>query len=121
MILSALLPGNSAGGAILQTETAEETMVDSYILAMRGELGTRFDARSARLAIPAARCLLAITDWLPRLGGWLEEMSFDKEVWQTMSELSDEALQEAGMAELIGWRRSLSLIFDRFLRAYRLL
>jgi hypothetical protein len=73
------------------------------------------------LAIPAARCLLAIIDWLPRLSGWLEEMSFDKEVWQAMSKLPDDALKEAGMAELISWRRSLALIFDRFLRAYRLL
>jgi hypothetical protein len=116
-----LLPGDRANGEILRSETAEETMIDNYILAMRGELGTRFDARSTRLAIPAARCLLAIIDWLPRLSGWLEEMSFDKEVWQAMSKLPDDALKEAGMAELISWRRSLALIFDRFLRAYRLL
>lgn len=118
---AALLPSNGASGDISQSETAVETMVDNYILAMRGELGTRFDARSTRVAIPPARCLLAMIDWLPRLSGWLEEMSFDKEVWQAMSELPDDALQEAGMAELISWRSSLSLVFDRFLRAYRLL
>jgi hypothetical protein len=118
---AALLPENGNGSALLRTETAEETMVDNYILAMRGELGTRFDARSTRLAIPAARCLLVIVDWLPRLSGWLEEMSFEKEVWQAMSELPDHALQEAGMADLYRWRSSLSLVFDRFLRAYRLL
>lgn len=118
---AALLPGDGASGDLLRSVTAEETMVDHYILAMRGELGTRFDARSARQAIPAARCLLAIIDWLPRLGSWLEEMSFDKDVWQAISELPDDALKEAGMADLISWRKSLSLIFDRFLRAYRLL
>ena len=81
----------------------------------------RFDARSTRLAVPAARCLLVLTHWLPRLGDWLQELPCDKETWQAMSELPDEALMDAGLSELITWRQSLALVFDRFLRAYRLL
>lgn len=101
------------------SRTAEETMVDSYVLAMRGELGTRFDARATRQAVPAARCLLVLTHWLPRLGNWLNKMNYQEEVWQTMNELPDTVLQDAGMSDLLAWRRSLALIFDRFLRAYR--
>lgn len=100
---------------------SEETMIDSYILAMRGELGTRFDARAIRLAVPAARCLLVLTRWLPRLGEWLQELQFEADVWQAMSDLPDKELEEAGLAELIGWRTALAELFDRFLRAYRLL
>lgn len=114
-----LLPGKGQNGNSLQAETIEETMVDNYILAMRGELGTRFDTRSTRLAVPAARCLLVLIDWLPRMGRWLREMSFNREVWQAMSELPDEGLEEVGLAELVAWQRSLSLVFDRFLQAYR--
>lgn len=118
---AALQPGNAFSGEALWSGTAEETMIDSYILAMRGELGNRFDARSIRLAVPAARCLLVLVEWIPRLGDWLKELSIDKDVWLAMGETPDEVLTEAGLAELITWRSSLSLIFDRFLRAYRLL
>jgi hypothetical protein len=116
-----LVAGNGARGESQPAATAEETMVDSYILAMRGELGARFDARSTRLAVPAARCLLALVDWTPRLSGWLNDMAIDQETWFAMSELPEGTLREAGLAEVIGWRQSLSLIFERFLRAYRLL
>jgi len=114
-----LLPGNSLSNEVIQTDTAVETMIDSYILAMSGELGSRFDARSTRLAVPAARCLLVLIHWIPRLGGWLREMSYEHEVWQAMNELPDEALTKAGNVDLITWRKSLALIFDRFLRDYR--
>lgn len=118
---TAMPPGVASANGDLLAETVEETIVDNYILAMRGELGTRFDARSTRLAVPAARCLLILIDWLPRLGRWLSEMSFNREVWQEMSELPETSLEEVGLAELVAWQRALSLIFDRFLRAYRLL
>lgn len=98
---------------------SEETMIDSYILAMRGELGTRFDARAIRLAMPAARCFLVLTRWLPRLGDWLQELQFDTEVWQAMSDLPDEQLEDAGLAELVDWKTALAKLFDRFLGAYR--
>jgi hypothetical protein len=117
-----LLSGETVGARETRRSRAtEETMVDSYILAMRGELGSRFDARATRQAVPAARCLLVLTNWLPQLGDWLRESPYDLDAWQAMSRLPDEALLDAGMADLLGWRLSLATIFDRFLQAYRLL
>jgi hypothetical protein len=115
----AMIPGKGADGSGSGSSATEETMIDSYILAMRGELGTRFDARSTRLAIPAASCLVVLTEWLPKLGNWLSKMSFSREAWQAMNELPEEALLEAGLADLIIWRQSMSVILDRFLKSFR--
>ena len=117
-----LLSGETAGAReTRRSRVTEETMIDNYILAMRGELGSRFDARATRQAVPAARCLLVLTNWLPQLGNWLRESPYDLNAWQAMNKLPDQALLDAGMADLLGWRLSLATIFDRFLRAYRLL
>ncbi|UCG23522.1 MAG: hypothetical protein JSW55_15445 [Chloroflexota bacterium] len=97
----------------------EETMIDSYILAMRGELGTRFDARATRQAIPAARCLHVLGRWLPFLGESLQQLRHDDNTWPTMEDLSDEELIEAGLTQLPKLRTSLATVFDRFLRDYR--
>jgi hypothetical protein len=102
-----------------QVQITEETMVDSYILAMRGELGTSFDARATRQALPAARCLLVLTKWLPILGKSSEKLRYDGETWQAMGDISDEELAEAGFAQLPDLRVTLATVFDRFLRDYR--
>jgi hypothetical protein len=115
----AMLPGNLSANEALQADTAVETMIDSYVLAMRSELGSRFDARSTRLAVPAARCLLVLIYWIPKLGSWLKEMSFENEAWRAMNEIPDDALVDVGIVDLAAWRNSLALVFDRFMRDYR--
>jgi hypothetical protein len=52
----------------------EETIIDSYILAMSMRLGNRFPARLVRQAIPAARCLHVLSQWFPLFATWFSDM-----------------------------------------------
>ncbi len=98
----------------------EETLIDSYMLAMKTQLGSLFDARSMRLAIPAARCLYIITNWFPHFASWFDKMP-DKYMWQRFNRMSDPDLAERALQPMIGYRPYLKAVFQRFLRAYRML
>ncbi len=84
----------------------EETMEDSYILAMGRYLGSHFNARAQRLAIPAARCLYVLTHWFPRIAGWFQQEQPHLDVGQSPNGTIT--------AELGALRPHLSRVFDRF-------
>jgi hypothetical protein len=98
----------------------DETMIDSYLLTMSARLGQAFDARAARQAIPAARCLHVLSSWLPHFAGWFSDMP-NKYTWQKVNHMSDEQLAGTVFHAIIHFRPYLSGVFDRFLRAYKTL
>lgn len=97
----------------------EETMEDSYILAMGRELGSRFDALAFRQAIPAARCFYVLTNWLPRINNWFQQIACDKELWLKQNQMSDDELSNYGFDTFLNIRPYLSTIFERWGIAYR--
>lgn len=97
----------------------EETMEDSYILAMGRELGRRFNATTFRQAIPAARCLYVLTYWLPMIDTWFRQIPFDHEIWLNQNQLSDEELAAEGFGEMVHLRPYMSKVFKRWMIAYR--
>jgi len=98
----------------------DETMIDSYLLTMSARLGSEFDARAARLAIPAARCLYVLSSWLPHFASWFSDMP-NKYTWQKINHMSDEQLAGTAFHSIIHFRPYLSGVFDRFLQAYKTL
>ena len=99
----------------------EETMIDSYILNMGGKIGTSFNAVAVRQAVPAARCLYVLTNWLPRFATWFQTASADLQEWQAFNQMCDEELAAAGFDLMVSIRPYLTNLFQRFLTAYRML
>ena len=98
----------------------EETLIDSYILAMSNRLGPRINTRAVRLAIPAARCLYVLTQWFPSFATWFSQMP-NKYTWQRVNRMSDEQLIGSVFEPMIGFRPYLTAVFHRFIQAYRAL
>lgn len=96
---------------------SEETIIDTYLLALSDKL-PNFDARAARLAIPAARCLYVITNWFPYFATWFSEMP-DKYTWQKINRLPDAQLTHSLYQPMIRFRPYLAGVFQRFMLAYR--
>lgn len=99
---------------------SEETMIDSYILAMKANLGPRFDAREVRRGIAAARCLHTLTNWFPYFATWFDQMP-DIYTWQRINRLAENVLVDPSLQPLVGYRPYLKRVFQRFLQAYRML
>lgn len=99
---------------------SEETMIDSYLLSMSARLGSDFNARAMRLAIPAARCLYVIINWFPYFAGWFADMP-NKYTWQKINRMSDDQLVGTMFEPIIGFRPYLAKVFQRFLQSYRML
>lgn len=97
----------------------EETIIDTYMLEMSAAL-PHFNARNARLAIPAARCLYILTNWFPYFATWTEEMPHKYE-WQKINRLRDDQLYGTEYQPMIRFRPYLAGVFRRFLQAYRTL
>lgn len=95
---------------------ANETLVDTYLLAMHHQLGQQFDTRAARQAIPAARCLHVVTNWFPLFATWFADMP-DKFTWQKINRLSEAQLAGTPYALYGRFRPFLADVFARFLRA----
>jgi hypothetical protein len=100
--------------------TTEETLVDSYMLAMSGQLGRRFNARAVRQAIPAARCLHILCTWFPYFATWFDEMP-NQYTWQKINGMSDEQLMGTLFQPMVSFRPYLTAVFKRFLHAYKTL
>ena len=98
---------------------SEETMEDSYILAMGRELGAQFNATTFRQAIPAARCLYVITNLLPMMEYWFQQLPCDHEIWLKQKQLSDDELAADGFEEMANLRPYLARVFNRWMLAYR--
>lgn len=98
----------------------DETIIDSYLLAMKAELGPQFDARAMRQAIPAARCLQTIVNWFPYFAGWFEKMP-DFYTWQRVNRMSESELAARGIGRMLIYRPFLKRVFRRFLQSYRML
>jgi hypothetical protein len=98
----------------------EETIIDSYILAMKAELGSQFDARQMRQALPAARCLQILTTCFPHFATWFNRMP-DKYTWQRVNRMPDADLTGRALLPIVGYRPYLRDVFRRFLQAYRML
>lgn len=98
----------------------EETLIDSYMLAMKAELNSQFDARAMRQAIPAARCLHVIVNWFPYFASWFDKMP-DVYTWQRINRMSSSELAEKSVGQMLVYRPYLKRVFRRFLQAYRML
>jgi hypothetical protein len=98
----------------------EETIVDSYMLAMSGKLGPQFDARAMRQVVPAARCLYVLSTWFTEFARWSSYMP-GKYTWQKVNRLSDQQLAGTVYEPILALRRHLATTFRRFLQAYRTL
>lgn len=99
---------------------AEETMIDSYLLRMHVGLG-QFDSRAMRQAIPAARCLHFITNWLPRFADVFRHFVGSPLTWRYLLNMDDVQLRRAGYGRMIGWEIYLRRLVPRFWHATRLL
>lgn len=98
----------------------EETIIDSYMLAMKTQLGSSFDARAMRQAIPAARCLQVLLNWFPYFASWFDEMP-DVYTWQRINRMSSSELGERAIGQMLVYRPHLKRVFRRFLQSYRML
>jgi hypothetical protein len=117
-----LLPGEHGRYQLRhQWPASEETMIDSYMLRMSSLLGSRFNARAVRQAIPAARCLYLISNWLPRFAHWPLAKSAPALRHDTLYPASRSRLAEAGWQEMAGLEPYLAGLFKRFLVACRAL
>lgn len=96
---------------------SEETIIDSYLIAMSATIPD-FDARAARLAIPAARCLYTITNWFPYFATWFSEMP-NKYTWQKVNRLQEDQLADSMFQPMVRFRPYLAGVFERFMLAYR--
>lgn len=96
----------------------EESIIDSYMLAMSMRLDSRFSARLVRQAIPAARCLYVLTQWFPLFATWFSDMP-SPFMWQRANRMSDAELSSTMLWPMVGYRRYLSGVFSRFLQAFR--
>lgn len=99
---------------------SEETMIDSYLLSLSAQLGSDFDARAMRLAIPAARCLYVIINWFPYFASWFADMP-NKYTWQKINRMADDQLVGTMFEPIAGFRPYLAKVFQRFLQSYRML
>lgn len=97
-----------------------ETLIDSYLLTMKAQLGGLFDSREMRMAIPAARCLYVLTNWMPYFATWFDKMP-NKYVWQRVNRMPQVELDQPGLENMIGLGPQLRQVFQRFLQAYRML
>ena len=96
----------------------EETIVDSYMLALSQRLGSRVNTRALRQAIPAARCLYVLTNWFPHFANWFDDMP-NKYTWQKINRMADREFMDTPLHGFMQLRPYLSGVFERFLLAYR--
>lgn len=97
---------------------SEETMVDTYFIAMKARLGNQFHGRAVRQAIPAARCLYVLTNWFTTFAEWFDDMP-DLFTWQKINRLPDEELAGTVYEPVVRLRPYLRGVFARFLQSYR--
>lgn len=96
---------------------SEETMVDSYMIAMKQRLNGQFAGRAARQALPAARCLYVLTHWFAHFGDWFTELP-NPQNWLHISTQADEQLMGTKHEPIVQVRPYLQGLFGRFLQAY---
>lgn len=96
----------------------EETIIDTYLLALSQRLGTRINTRALRQAIPAARCLYVLTNWFTHFATWFEEMP-NKFTWQKVNRMPTQDFSDTPLQGFMALRPYLSGVFERFLLAYR--
>lgn len=96
----------------------EETIIDSYMLALSQRLGNRVNTRAMRQAIPAARCLYVLTSWFPHFATWFEEMP-NRYTWQKINRMAENDFVNTPLQGFMKLRPYLSGVFERFLLAYR--
>ncbi len=94
----------------------EETIVDTYLLTLSAELGSRSAARAYRAALPAARCLHVLLTWFPFFATWAADLP-DRYTWQRINRLDEAEIGRYHDAPSVGLRLHLRGVFDRFLRA----
>ncbi len=103
------------------SELRFETMVDTYLLRLYESLWPLFDARAMRRALPAARCLYVLVDWLPRLADWFAPLATEAATSGPPTRISDRMLARVGRREAVALRPYLTDLFARFSADYRLL
>lgn len=97
--------------------SSEETIIDSYFLALAEKLGRQSKTRELRRAFAAARCLYVMTNTFPSFASWFNDMP-DRYTWQRINRMSDERLTNSKFKLLVNYRPYLAGVFRRFIRAY---
>ncbi|HSH05311.1 MAG TPA: hypothetical protein VLL52_22540 [Anaerolineae bacterium] len=97
-------------------EVSEQTMIDGYLVHMSRLLGTRFNAREMRQALPAARCLHFLIHWCPQIGAWLAPTDDWPSQFNLPQPIRRQDFQTVGV-----WQTYMAEAADRFLFAYRAL
>jgi len=100
---------------------SEETMVDSYILAMGKRLGSGFSPAATRQSLPAASCLFILTTCLPRLADLLDEQAGESASGQRLIADSLDEEKSIGNSLEVGSSPYWINQFQRFLDNYRIL
>lgn len=98
---------------------SEETVVDSYILAMGRNLESRFSPALLRQAIPAAECLYILTVGIPTFANWIIKLESEQFDWHALILEDYDKLSEGDYSEFAAIRSYWSSLFARFLSAYR--
>lgn len=102
-------------------EMSEETMIDTWLIALKERLGKECETREVRRAIPAARCLSILLNWFPRFNRWLSQLpdnpSTRREIWETINQANDPVAQNV-YQPIISLRPWLTETFTRFIRSY---
>lgn len=101
----------------------EETLVDSYFIALGQQVAAEsYNARTLRRhALPAARCLYAMTTWLPTIADWFIHLPPSRHTWEMIHEMDESQLATLGYTPLLARQPHLRHLFGRFFDAYLLL
>jgi hypothetical protein len=97
----------------------QESMEDTYILALGSLLGPRFSPRETRMAIPAARCLYTLVSWLPGLALWLSRKRSTEESDASSRQPAYGVSLPGGASEDGAFGDLVARALQRFLTSYR--
>ena len=96
----------------------EETIVDSYILAMGQRLDSEFSPALVRQVLPAVETLYILTVGIPKLAQWIEKLDGEKFNWQSAWVGDYDKISDVGYSHFDALRSYWSALFTRFLSAY---
>jgi hypothetical protein len=112
-----LAEGQASAEAI---EQRIQLLTDGYLLRLYEALWPLVDTRALRRALPAARCLYLLAEWLPRLGDWFAPLAASATSRPALR-MDDRQLTKAGQREAVHLRPYLTGLFKRFWDDYKLI
>ena len=105
----------------------EELLVDHYFMNLGENVSLEGDSHPGssrylrRYALPAAICWHTVSHWLPTFADWFNHLPQSRHTWEMLDDMKLESLNHWGMQSLNQYRPAIGAIFERFLKAYKLL